>query len=516
MAGGFWHYAQEDPSYPAIVDPDGTEYSAGEVFARSNQLVHGLRALGLRHGDGIATVLPNGIVPFEVYLAAGQAGWRVTPINFHLTGPEIAYIVDDCEAKAFVVHERFADIGIAAAEELGFPKEGRLAVAGSIDGFSSYDAVKEGQPATLPPERRSGDTMHYTSGTTGRPKGVKRALPEVDPDTNAELRALFLMLFGIVPQDGNVHLLTSPNYHTAVTNFGGNSIHAGHTVVCMDKWDAEETLRLVERYRVTHTHMVPTQFHRMLALPEDVRNRYDVSSMRCAIHAAAPCPIDTKRKMLDWWGPVIYEYYGATEGGGTVATPQDWLKYPGTVGNAWPITQLKIVDDALAEVPAGTPGTIYMKMDAPGFEYKGDPEKTKASHLEGFFTVGDIGYLNEDGFLFLNDRKSDMIISGGVNIYPAEIEGEILSHPQVADAAVFGIPDDDWGEQIKAVVEPNEGVEPSPELAADILEHLKGRLGKYKWPKTIDFIDAMPRDPNGKLYKRKLRDPYWEGRDRAI
>jgi len=516
MAGGFWHYAQQDPGYLAIVDPDGTEYRAGDVLARCNQLLHGLRALGLQYGDSIATVLPNGVVPFEVYLAAGQAGWRVTPINFHLTGPEIAYIVGDCEARAFIVHERFADIGIAAAEELGFPKEGRLAVGGSIDGFSDYDAVKAGQPTTLPDDRRTGGTMHYTSGTTGRPKGVKRALPEADPDTSAELMSLFLMLFGIMPQDGNVHLLTSPNYHTAVTNFGGNSIHAGHTVVCMDKWDAEETLRLIERYQVTHTHMVPTQFHRMLALPEDVRNKYDVSSMRCAIHAAAPCPIDVKRKMLDWWGPVIYEYYGATEGGGTLATPQDWLRYPGTVGNAWPITQLKIVDDELHEVPAGTPGTIYMKMDAPGFEYKGDPEKTKDSHLEGFFTVGDIGYLNEDGFLFLNDRKSDMIISGGVNIYPAEIEGEILSHPKVGDAAVFGIPDDDWGEQIKAVIEPAEGVAPSPELAQEILEHLQGRLGKYKWPKTIDFIESMPRDPNGKLYKRKLRDPYWEGRDRAI
>jgi long-chain acyl-CoA synthetase len=516
MAGGFWHYAHDDPSYLAVVEPDGTEHRAGELLARTNQLVHGLRALGLQPGDAIASLLPNGIAAAELYLAALQAGWRFTPINYHLTGPEIAYIVGDCEAKAFFVHERYAEQGTIAADELHFPKEARFAIGGAIPGFRDFEELKDGQSTAMPTDRATGASMHYTSGTTGRPKGVKRALPQTDPDTSAEIMAMFLMLFGVMPQDGNVHLVTSPNYHTAVTTFGGNALHAGHTVVYMDKWDPEETLRLIERYKVTYTHMVPTQFHRMLALPEDVRNKYDLSSMRCAIHAAAPCPIDTKRKMLDWWGPVIYEYYGATEGGGTLATPQDWLKYPGTVGNVWPITTLRIVDDELHEVPTGTPGTIYMKMDAPGFEYTGDPEKTKANHLEGFFTVGDIGYVNDDGFLFLCDRKSDMIISGGVNIYPAEIEGEILAFPTVADAAVFGIPDSDWGEQIKAVIELQPGNEPSAETAQELLEFLKPRLAKFKTPKTVDFIDEMPRDPSGKLYKRKLRDPYWEGRERAI
>ncbi len=284
----------------------------------------------------------------------------------------------------------------------------------------------------------------------------------------------------------------------------------------MDAWDAEETLAKIERYRCTHTHMVPTMFRRMLRLPDEVKKAYDVSSMRWAIHAAAPCPVDVKQAMLDWWGPVIYEYYAATEGGGTLATPEEWLAHPGTVGKAWSITELRVLDDDGAEVPAGTPGTIYMRMLAADFEYKDDPEKTRAARREGFFTVGDIGYLDEEGYLYLCDRKSDMIISGGLNIYPAEIENEILRNPKVGDVAVFGIPDDDWGEQIKAVVEPAPGVEPGEELAGEILATLQGRLAKLKWPKSIDLVEALPREPNGKLVKRKLRDPYWKGRDRAI
>lgn len=516
MAGGFWNYAQEDPGYLALVDPDGTEYTAGELLARTNQVVHGLRARGLRPGDAIAALVPNGVTPIELYLAALQAGWYYTPINFHLAPAEIAYIVEDSEARAFFVHERFADLGTAAADAAGLDSAHRFAVGGDIDGFTPYEDLKAGQPTSLPEGRTTGLAMHYTSGTTGKPKGVRRALPDIDPDLNAELYSMFLLLFGIPAQDGNVHLITSPNYHTAVTTFGGNSLHAGHTIVFMDKWDAEETLRVIDRYKVTSTHMVPTQFHRMLALPEDVRTKYDVSSMKWAIHAAAPCPVDTKRKMFDWWGMCIYEYYAATEGGGTLATPEDWLAHPGTVGNAWPTSELLLVDDDNNEVPQGTPGTIYMKMSTGDFEYKGDKEKTEANRLKGFFTVGDIGFLDEDGFLFLCDRKIDMIISGGVNIYPAEIESEIMQHPKVADVAVFGIPNDDWGEEIKAVVEPLPGNEPGPELEAEILGFLDGRIAKLKWPKSIDFTDEMPRDPSGKLYKRKLRDPYWEGRDRAI
>ncbi len=514
---GFWKHAQDDPGFLAVVDPDGTEHLAGDVLARANQLVHGLRALGLERGDTVAAVLPNGVHPFHVYLAALQAGFYYVPINYRLSAAEVAYILHDSEAKAFVGHERFADIVAPAADEAGIPSPARLA-HGTIAGFGSFAELVDGRPESLPDDRSTGAAMHYTSGTTGKPKGVKRALAEIDPDTSAELFTFLLQLFGITPNDGNVHLSTSPNYHTAVTTFAGNSLHMKHTVVCMDKWDAEETLRLIERYRCSHTHMVPTQFIRMLQLPDEVRHKYDVSSMRWAIHAAAPCPVETKRRMLEWWGPVIWEYYAATEGGGTIAPPDEWLKYPGTVGRAWANSEVKVTDDDGNVMPPGEPGTVWMRMGAGRtFEYKGDADKTSRSHdPEGFFTVGDVGYLNDDGYLFLCDRKSDMIIAGGVNIYPAEIEGAIHEHPQVADVAVFGIPDDDMGEQIKAVVQPVPGVGHDDALRESIMAHVCSRLGKYKWPRSIDFTDELPREPTGKLLKRTLRDPYWQGRDRAI
>ena len=490
---GFWKYAQEDPGYVAIIDPDGTEHTAGDVLARANQVVHALRSLGMQRGDAVAAVLPNGSNPMHVYLAALQAGWYYVPINYRLSAPEMAYILQDADAKVIISHERYADVVSAAAEEAGIPAEKRLA-HGSVPGFRSFAELVDPQPTDMPDDRSTGAAMHYTSGTTGKPKGVRRPLADIDPDLSAELFTFLLGLFGITAGEGNVHLCTSPNYHTAVTTFAGNSLHMKHAVVAMDKWDPEEALRLIDRYKCTHTHMVPTQFIRMLQLPDDV-----------------------KRKMLDWWGPVIWEYYAATEGGGTIAPPDEWVKYPGTVGRAWPTSELKITDDDGNRMGVGEPGTVWMKMGSGDFEYKGDKEKTSKSHdPEGYFTVGDIGYLNEDGYLFLCDRKSDMIIAGGVNIYPAEIEGAIHEHPQVADVAVFGIPDDDMGEQIKAVIEPIDGVAGDEALRASIVEHIQQRLGKYKWPRTIDFMDELPREPTGKLLKRKLRDPYWEGRDRAI
>ena len=513
---GFWKYAQEDPDFLAVVDPVSGEYRAGDVLARANQMVHALREIGLQKGDTVAAVLPNGVYPMWVYLAALQAGWYYVPINYRLSPAEIAYILQDSEAKALVSHERFADIVVAAADEAGIASNARLGV--NVPGFRDLEEALDAQPTSLPDDRATGAAMHYTSGTTGRPKGVKRSLAQIDPDTSAELFSLLLGLFGIQQRDGNVHLSTSPNYHTAVTTFAGNALHMGHTIVFMDKWDPQEALRLIEKYGCTHTHMVPTQFKRMLQLPDDVKQKYDVSAMKWAIHAAAPCPVDTKRKMLDWWGPVIWEYYAATEGGGTIASPEDWMKYPGTVGKTWPISELKVTDDDGNITVTGTPGTVWMKMTSGvDFEYKGDKAKTDDSHdAEGYFTVGDVGYLNEDGFLFLCDRKSDMIIAGGVNIYPAEIEGEILAHPKVADVAVFGIPDEDMGEQIKAVVQAEEGIPADDALRASIIEHVQGRLAKFKWPRSIDFVDELPREPTGKLLKRKLRDPYWEGRERAI
>ena len=514
-AGGFWERAAQSPEWIAVIEPDGTEHRAGDLLARVNQITHGLRALGLRPGDAIASVLPNGAAALEVYLAALQAGWYLTPINWHFTVPEIAYLMRDCEAKAVFVHERFAAVGAAAADEAGIGAGARFGY-GDVPGFAPVAALRDGQPEARPADRTAGATMHYTSGTTGRPKGVRRALTGLDPDEMAELGTGLLQFFGITTGPPNVHLVSSPNYHTAVTVFGGSALHMGHTLVCMDAWDSEQALALVDRYRVSNSHMVPTHFKRMLSLPEETKHKYDLSSMKWLIHAAAPCPIGIKQAMLDWWGPCVYEYYAATEGGGTIATPDDWKARPGTVGTAWPISEIMIAGEDGRPCPPGTPGTIYMKMGISEFAYKDDPEKTAASRLRDFFTVGDIGYLDDGGYLFLCDRKSDMIISGGANIYPAEVEAEIIMNPKVADVAVFGIPDDDWGEQVKAVVQPAAGVTGDEQLAAEILASLDGRLARMKWPRSIDFTDELPRDPSGKLLKRRLRAPYWEGRGSAI
>jgi long-chain acyl-CoA synthetase len=513
---GFWKIAEAFPEHLALVDPDEREVRAGELLGACNQLVHGLRALGLQPGDAVAMLLPNCAEVFELYLAVGQAGFYLVPINWHLVGPEIAYIVDDCEAKVFVAHARFAEHAKAAADEIGFPDGGRFVVGGDIETFQPYESLKEGQPATSPADRQFGLVMNYTSGTTGRPKGVRRKLPGVDPETGGGSFGGMLFLFGLQPFDDNVHIVGSPLYHTAVLVFAGAAIHTGQTVVVMDKWTPQGMLHLIDRYRVTNTHMVPTQFVRLLGLPEEERAKYDVSSLRHMVHAAAPCPPDVKRQMLEWWGPVIDEYYAASEGGGTMVFAEEWLEHPGTVGRAWPASEIVILDDDGNELPTGEVGTVYMHMQTGQFEYYKDKEKTDRSFHGKFFTVGDAGYLDEDGWLFLSDRKIDMIISGGANIYPAEIESELIMHPKIADVAVFGIPHDDWGEEVKAVVEPVEGVEGSPELEQEILSWAATRLAKFKMPKSIDFTDEMPRDPNGKLYKRKLRDPYWAGRARAI
>jgi long-chain acyl-CoA synthetase len=513
---GFWALAAARPDHLALVDPDGREVRAGELLASANRLVHGLRALGLQTGDSVAMLLPNSREVFELYLAVLQAGFYLVPINWHLVGPEIAYILQDCEAKAFVAHARFADVARAAADEIGFPAAGRVAVGGDIPGFRPYAELQAGQPTSTPPERTTGAVMNYTSGTTGRPKGVRRPLPGVPPETMATSFGGMLFLFRLQPFDDNVHICGSPLYHTAVLVFAGGAIHIGHTVVVMDKWTPEDMLALIDHRRVTNTHMVPTQFVRLLALPPEVKARYDVSSLRHMVHAAAPCPPEVKRAMLDWWGPVIDEYYAASEGGGTIVFAEEWLEHPGTVGRAWPIAEVVILDDDGNELPRGEVGTVYMHMQTGNFEYYKDRAKTEQSRQGRFFTVGDVGYLDDDGWLFLRDRKADMIISGGANIYPAEIESVLILHPKVADVAVFGIPHEDWGEEIKAVVEPIDGVAPGPDLEAEIVAWSADKLAKFKTPRSIDFVEEMPRDPNGKLYKRKLRDPYWADRERAI
>jgi long-chain acyl-CoA synthetase len=508
---GFWNFAKQNPDAFALVASGGKEWTRGDLLAESNRIAHGLRSLGLGRGDCVAVVLPNCAEMFQLHLAITQIGMYLTPINHHLTAPEIAYILSDSEAKVFVGSDRFA----AACE--GAAREARIAPThvfsvGNVEGFQDFERLKQGQPTDLPSDRLAGQVMNYTSGTTGRPKGVRRPLVDISPDLVGAMTTGFLSMFDLKPEDGNVHICGSPLYHTAVLVFSSASFHMGHAVVLMDKWTPEDMLRLIDRYRVTHSHMVPTQFHRLLQLPAEVRGKYDVSSLRSMVHAAAPCPIETKWKMLEWWGDTIYEYYAATEGGGTLARPAEWRKHPGTVGKAWPNAEIRIYGDDGQILAPGQIGTVYIKLGQADFEYKDAAQKTRENRIGNFFTVGDIGELDEEGYLFLRDRKADMIISGGANIYPAEIEAEIMQHPKVADVAVFGIPHPDWGEEVKAVVEPIDGVDGNEALTREILEWLSSRLAKYKTPKSIDYVPELPRDPNGKLYKRKLRDPYWQGR----
>ncbi|MFI0863609.1 acyl-CoA synthetase [Streptomyces smyrnaeus] len=512
---GFWAQAQRDPGRTVLVVPDGTTWSAARLHAECNKITHALAAAGLSQGDAFATVLPNGPEFIAAYLAAAQSGLYMVPVNHHLVGTEIAWILSDSGAKLLLAHARFGETVRAAADEAKMPRSHRYAI-GRIDGFRPYAGLLRGRSGQAPADRdrTNGWVMNYTSGTTGRPRGIRRPLTGKRPE-ETHLGG-FLGIFGIKPFDDNVHLVCSPLYHTAVLQFAAAALHIGHRLVVMDKWEPEEMLRLIDRHRCTHTHMVPTQFHRLLALPDETRAAYDVSSMRHAIHGAAPCPDHVKRAMIEWWGGCVEEYYAASEGGGAFATAEDWLKKPGTVGKAWPISELAVFDEEGNRLGPGELGTVYMKMSTGGFSYHKDEGKTRSNRIGDFFTVGDLGYLDEDGYLFLRDRKIDMIISGGVNIYPAEIEAALLTHPAVADAAAFGVPHDDWGEEVKAVVEPAPGHRPGPQLAAAILDHCAGRLAGYKCPKTVDFTDAMPRDPNGKLYKRRLREPYWRERERPL
>ena len=511
---GLWTIAAQTPDRTAAIEPDGEVVSYAELAARADRLGRGLQALGLAPGSTVAGMLPNGADALALFFAALQTGLYVVPVNWHLTAAEVAYILGDSEAGAFVAHQRFADVAAAAADRAGIDRSARFAV-GEIGGFAPLAELGAGGTGR-PGERTAGAPMLYTSGTSGRPKGVRRALTGEDPDAVPPFTTWFFAIFGLKPYDGHVHLCCSPLYHTAVLNFATISITLGHPVVLMDRFDPEALLGLVERYRVTSSHMVPTQFKRLLALPDLVRSRYDVSSLRCMIHAAAPCPPEVKRRMLDWWGPVVTEYYAATEGGGSVITAREWLARPGSVGTAWPGSEVRVLDDNGDDLPTGQPGLVYMRMGTSTFDYYKDEEKTLASRARGMFTVGDIGYLDADGYLYLCDRKGDMIISGGVNIYPAEIESDLSCHPAVDDVAVFGIPSQEWGEEIKAVVQPAGWITPGPELTASLLDFLDGRIATFKLPRTIDYVAELPRDPNGKLYKRRLRDPYWAGHERAI
>ena len=509
-----YRIAEAEPDRVAVIeggsaDAPGRQVSFGELAGVAHGYARGLRELGLEAGDCIVLLAPNSIGFLEVYYAAIEIGLYVAPANWHLTGPEVAYILENSGSTVFIADERFADVATAAASEAGLDPA-RCYAIGEVPGFRPLPelTVPAAGEDPLPSSRTLGGPMLYTSGTTGRPKGVRRPLTGASPDQVTVPNYYFFAGFDIQAPD-NVHICGSPLYHTAVLNFVTISLNLGQAVVLMDKWTPEEMLRLIDAHGVTQSHMVPTQFSRLLELPEDVRAKYDVSSLRTIVHGAAPCPKHVKQAMLDWWGPVLTEYYAGTEGGGCTITGEEWLRKPGSVGRPWKTTTLKILDDDGNELPTGEIGNVYLQMHGSKFEYHQDKEKTAKTYVGELFTMGDIGYVDEDGYLFLCDRKNDMIISGGVNIYPAEIESEMTRHEAVRDAAVFGIPHKDWGEEVKAVIELAEGYPESDELKAHILEDLSGRLAKFKMPRSIDVVDELPRQANGKLMKRTLKDPYW-------
>ena len=511
---GFWEQAQAHPNDIAVVEPDGQTVTFGALLAGANQLVHGLRAMGVQKGDCIAMMLENRSEVLQLFMAVAQAGLYLTPLNYHLAPPEAGYIVNDCAAKAVFYSAKTSELAQKALDGIGYEAARRFCVD-AVEGHQPLTALTAAHSAAVPADRFAGTTMTYTSGTTGRPKGVRRPFGDLAPEQVSSMQAMFLLSFGITPRDNGVHLVVAPMYHTAVINFATNHLHLGHTVVLMDRWTPEGMLERIAKYKVTTSHMVPTMFTRLLKVPQELRDATDVSSLRQMIHGAAPCPIEVKRAMLAWWGDTVYEYYAASEGGGTTATPAEWKQKPGTVGKPWPISRILILDDAGQPVPTKTPGTVWISMGQHTFKYHGDDKKTADSWKDGFFTVGDAGFVDEDGYLFLCDRKADMIIAGGVNIYPAEIESVLSQHPQVDDVAVFGVPDEDMGEAVKAVIQVGGGAVAGEAFTAELLAWATERLAKYKLPRSVDFIEAMPRDPNGKLYKRTLRDPHWVGKNRG-
>jgi long-chain acyl-CoA synthetase len=514
----FWPMATQDLCQISLVEPDGTIWTAGDLLERVNKLSRALQALGCKRGDRVAMVMHNEATVLQLLMATAQIGLYLVPINHHLTASEVAHIMRDCDAKVVFCSPDLAEKVAAAAETVGLAAECRFA-SGEVTGFGTVDALVAPQATDTPRNRSAGGTMSYTSGTTGKPKGVLRPLPDSPPELVAHANAMYLSLFGIQGRQDNVHLVVSPLYHTAILYFAGCALHLGHTVVMMDKWTPEGTMDRIDDWKVTTTHMVPTHLVRLLDWADEAegnREKYNTSSLKQVIHGAAPCPVKVKQRMLEWWGPVIWEYYAASEGGGTLVRPEEWLARPGTVGRPWKGAEVIVVDDEGNDAAPGEVGTVWMKMETGAFEYHKDKEKTdKAHRTDGFFTVGDAGYMDEDGWLYLCDRKADMIISGGVNIYPAEIEGLLINHPAVADVCVFGIPHPDWGESVKAVIEPKK-FPVAAGLEDEILTWAREELAGYKMPRSIDFVEALPRDPNGKLAKRTLRDPFWEGEGRSI
>jgi long-chain acyl-CoA synthetase len=503
--------ARNAPERLAVISRHG-DRTFGELNANANRLVRVLRGKGLREGDAVALLCSNRAEFIETWAACLRSGLRLTCINWHLQAGEVAYIVDNCEARALLAEARFAPAVDQALESA--PRCGQhLAIAGEIPGFDSYEGALRGVDGSDISDPVRGATMLYTSGTTGRPKGVYRKRPPAV----AGLGLQVMEAAAYDPESGR-SLLTGPAYHAAPIAFDiVLPIAAGVGVVMMDGWDAEETLQLISRYSVTNTHLVATMFQRLLALPDSVKSRYDLSSLNFVLHGAAPTPLHVKKAMIDWLGPVIYEYYAGTEGGGCFINSEDWLAKPGSVGKPSPGQEVHILDADGQRMPTGEIGTVYFRAPELGrFEYYRDQPKTASAYRGNHFTMGDHGYVDEDGYVFLTGRTSEMIISGGVNIFPAEVDAVLLMHPAVADVATVGIPSEEWGEEVKSVVQLVGGLEPSAELAQELIELARQHLARFKCPRSIDFDPELPRQETGKIYRRLVRDRYWEGQERQI
>jgi long-chain acyl-CoA synthetase len=503
-------WARLKQELPAIVmAASGQTLTYGELERRSNRLAHYLRAQGLGRLDHYAIFMENQLRYVEACAAGERSGLYYTCINSYLQPEEVAYLLQNSRSKVLITSA--AKLEIARQALADAPDVERcLIVDGPGDGgrFVNLDEALASLPDTPITDESLGTAMLYSSGTTGRPKGIIRPLPETPPGQGLPLFDFLTRLWRY--REGMIYLSPAPLYHSAPQAAVNLTLRAGGTAVIMEHFDPEAFLVLVERHKVTHTQLVPTMFSRLLKLPESARIAHDLSSLEIAIHAAAPCPIPVKRQMIDWWGPIIQEYYGATEGlGFTACDSAEWLAHPGTVGKVV-LGDLHILDEEMTPLPAGESGTIWFKTATP-FEYFHDAEKTReARSADGSMsTVGDVGYLDDDGYLHLTDRRTFMIISGGVNIYPQECENLLITHPKVADAAVFGVPNEDLGEEVKAVVQPMPGVATGAELEAELIGFCRAQLAHMKCPRSIDFADELPRLPTGKLYKRLLRDRYW-------
>lgn len=497
-------HATQNPDKPAVIMAvSGRTVTYRELDDRSAALAAALRGIGLVEGDVVAMLSDNAAECFEIYWACMRSGLYITPVNRNLTADEVAYIVDDSGARVLIASAAVAEL--AAKVRSVVPVAHAYAFGGKIGGFESYAALLDFSDARLTDQPRGSDMM-YSSGTTGRPKGVRQAMLPIQVDQPGDpIAGLLGGAFKVGPDD--VYLQPAPIYHAAPLKWAGAVHGLGGTVVMMEKFDAEESLSLIEEHGVTVAQFVPTMLVRMLQLPEDVRMRYDVSSLRLAVHAAAPCPAEVKQAMIDWWGPVIFEYYGSTEQNGiTFISSPEWLQKRGSVGKAM-IGVAHICDDEGVELPAGEVGTVYFEREARPFEYHNDPQKTRdATHPfhDTWTSVGDLGYLDEDGYLFLTDRKAFTIITGGVNVYPAEIEAVLTLHPQLYDVAVIGTPDQEMGQVVTAVVQVKDPGDATPDVAQQIMDYARERVAHFKVPRRVVFLDEIPRLPTGKLVKREI------------